>query len=246
MRIGKSEHSLFLKHLYSYISSHMAVKRLPDSIPPEMLSKDLPKLQAARVYAEPVYTEVEEYMEHMGRQIGKENRIPANLVLCSRKEELEKYFSSGKMPRYDELRARDGISALIFVDGKYELVTGKGAEKVEASLHGKTEIGELRGVSAYPGKAIGKARIIVDPKKGKDFRKGEILITGMTRPEYIHLIKLAGAVVTDAGGMLSHAAITARELHIPTIVGPENATKVFREGEMLEVDATRGIVRKKS
>ena len=76
------------------------------------------------------------------------------------------------------------------------------------------------------------------------FPENTILVTGMTRPEYLHLFKKAAAVVTDAGGILCHAAITAREMKKPTIVGTETATKVFKDGDLVEVDADKGVVRK--
>ena len=65
----------------------------------------------------------------------------------------------------------------------------------------------------------------------------------MTRPEYLHLFREAVGVVTDAGGILSHAAITARELKIPCIIGTEIATKVLHDGDLVEVNAEQGIVR---
>ena len=75
-------------------------------------------------------------------------------------------------------------------------------------------------------------------------KEGEILITTMTMPTYISAIKIAGAVVTDEGGSLCHAAITARELKKPCIIGTKHATKVFKDGDMVEVDANTGIVRR--
>ena len=72
---------------------------------------------------------------------------------------------------------------------------------------------------------------------------GDILVTGMTRPEFLPLFRKAAAVVTDAGGMLSHAAITAREMRKPCIVGTEIATKVLKNGDIIEVDANKGAVK---
>ena len=63
--------------------------------------------------------------------------------------------------------------------------------------------------------------MIFDPEKRSDFKEGDILVTGMTRPEFVPLMEKAAAFVTDAGGMLSHAAITAREMKKPCIVGTE-------------------------
>ncbi len=76
--------------------------------------------------------------------------------------------------------------------------------------------------------------------------KGDILVTGMTRPDFTQYISKASAIVTDAGGVLSHAAIIARELKKPCIIGTRNATKMIRDNDYIEVDANRGIVSKVS
>jgi pyruvate,water dikinase len=89
----------------------------------------------------------------------------------------------------------------------------------------------------------GRVKIVFDPSKIKTFEPNTILVTGMTRPEYLHLFQQAIAVVTDAGGVLSHAAITSRELKKPTIVGTEKASKILKDGDLVEVDADNGIVR---
>ena len=76
------------------------------------------------------------------------------------------------------------------------------------------------------------------------FKKGEILVTGMTRPQIAHLCQKAAAIVTDEGGITSHAAIISREFNIPCIIGTNLATKVLKTGDMVEVDALVGTVRK--
>ena len=112
-------------------------------------------------------------------------------------------------------------------------------EKVQA-----VEVGKVlaRGLPASPGIAIGKARIILDVKQAKDFQKGDILVTKMTDPDWVPIMKIASAIVTDEGGMTSHAAIVSRELGIPAVVGTGNATKVIKDGQEITVDAMRGIV----
>ena len=65
----------------------------------------------------------------------------------------------------------------------------------------------------------------------------------MTRPEFIPLIRKAAAIVTDAGGILCHAAIVAREMKKPCIVGTKVATKAFKDGDLVEVDANKGVVK---
>lgn len=103
----------------------------------------------------------------------------------------------------------------------------------------------LQGHVAQSGSVRGSVRVITSlSSKNVPFKTGEILVTGMTRPEYIHLMKKAAAIVTDEGGITSHAAIVSRELGIPCIIGTKIATKVFKDGDMVEVDANKGTVRK--
>ncbi|QGA69463.1 pyruvate, water dikinase [Sulfolobus sp. E11-6] len=119
--------------------------------------------------------------------------------------------------------------------------TKSAVEKSSASLSGKVLV---RGIAASPGIAFGKAKIILDIKDPKvhEFKKGEILVTKMTDPDWVPLMKMAGAIITDEGGMTSHAAIVSRELGIPAIVGSREATKVIQENQEITVDAIRGIV----
>jgi pyruvate,water dikinase len=66
----------------------------------------------------------------------------------------------------------------------------------------------------------------------------------MTNPDFLPIMEKASAIITDAGGMLCHAAIVARELKKPTIIGTSNATKVLKDGDLVEVDADSGSVKK--
>jgi pyruvate,water dikinase len=85
-------------------------------------------------------------------------------------------------------------------------------------------------------------KIILDPLPEKPFDEGDILVTGMTRPDYIPYIKKSAGFITDAGGILSHAAITARELKKPCIIGTETGTKILKNGDMVEIDGEHGTV----
>lgn len=104
----------------------------------------------------------------------------------------------------------------------------------------------VKGLPASPGKAAGKAHVILDPADIDDFKEGEILVTTMTAPDWVPAMKKAKAIVTDAGGMTCHASIVSRELGIPCIVGTksrsEEGTLRIQNGQMITVDATNGIV----
>ncbi|HEX9261414.1 MAG TPA: phosphoenolpyruvate synthase, partial [Candidatus Bathyarchaeia archaeon] len=102
----------------------------------------------------------------------------------------------------------------------------------------------VKGISAGKrGYGIGIAKIVFDPDEAsKLMNKGDILVTDMTNPDFVPFMKIASAIVTDKGGVTSHAAIVSRELAIPCIVGTETATKVLETGKQYTVDSRNGIV----
>lgn len=124
----------------------------------------------------------------------------------------------------------------------------KEEKKVEVRGRRTVGLGEakvlIRGLPASPGVGAGIARVIFDPhgKEAQEFREGDILVTKMTDPDWVPLMKKAAAIVTDEGGMTSHAAIVSRELGIPCIVGSGNATEVIKTGIEVTVDGSRGVV----
>ena len=95
--------------------------------------------------------------------------------------------------------------------------------------------------SQYAGKVVGKVKIMRTSQE-KEFNEGEILVSGMTTPDFVPAMKKAVAIVTNTGGMTSHAAIVSRELGVPCIVGTGNATKELAEGIKVTVDGTHGNV----
>jgi len=123
--------------------------------------------------------------------------------------------------------------------------------KPEAST--KIEAGEakpemlkvvVKGIAAGKrGFGIGVAKVVLNPQEAaKVMQKGDILVTDMTNPDYVPFMKLAGAIVTDKGGVTCHAAIVSRELGIPCVVGTESATKLMISGKEYTVDSRSGVV----
>jgi pyruvate,water dikinase len=100
----------------------------------------------------------------------------------------------------------------------------------------------VRGLGASPGLATGVARVLRSPREGARLQPGEILVTGMTAPDWVPLMRRAAAIVTDGGGMTSHAAIVSRELGIPCIVGTRRGSQAIQDGMEISVDATEGVV----
>jgi phosphohistidine swiveling domain-containing protein len=102
---------------------------------------------------------------------------------------------------------------------------------------------EFKGNIGCKGHAKAKVLIVLNEKDFSKFIPGSVLVTSMTRPEFVPLMKKAAAIVTDEGGVTCHAAIVSRELNIPCIIGTKNATRILKDGDMVEVDAEKGVVR---
>ena len=100
----------------------------------------------------------------------------------------------------------------------------------------------LRGLGGAPGSASGVARVLSSLHDAAKLADGEVLVTHMTAPDWVPLMRRAAAIVTDSGGMTCHAAIVSRELGIPCVVGTGEATRKLRDGELVTVDATEGTV----
>lgn len=100
----------------------------------------------------------------------------------------------------------------------------------------------LRGLGAAPGQAAGTARLLTSLSDAAKLGPGDVLVTHMTAPDWVPLMRKAAAVVTDSGGMTCHAAIVSRELGIPCVVGTGDATQKLRDGEPITVNATDGTV----
>ena len=100
----------------------------------------------------------------------------------------------------------------------------------------------LTGIAIGSKLGSGKVRKIIDVSKISNFKKGEVLVTKMTDPDWVPIMRLASAIVTDEGGKTCHAAIVSRELGIPNIVGSSNATSVLKEKQLITVDCSQGSI----
>ncbi|MCW3982601.1 MAG: phosphoenolpyruvate synthase [Candidatus Bathyarchaeota archaeon] len=136
---------------------------------------------------------------------------------------------------------------MMLVQARPETIFGtknmEGTKMEETKAHENLKIA-VRGISAgRRGYGVGKAVIVHKPEDAlHGMHKGDILVTGMTDPDFVPFMKMASAIVTDKGGITSHAAIVSRELNIPCVVGTENATSVMKNGVEYTVDSRNGII----
>ncbi|MDV3205614.1 MAG: phosphoenolpyruvate synthase [Rhodococcus ruber] len=100
----------------------------------------------------------------------------------------------------------------------------------------------LTGLGAGPGRATGRVRVLHELVDGKRLSDGEILVAPMTRPDWLPILRRAGGIVTDGGGITCHAAIVGRELGKPVVVGARTATQDLQDGQLITVDGDAGVV----
>lgn len=120
----------------------------------------------------------------------------------------------------------------------------KKIEEIQNQKAGENKnLTKIQGVSAYKGIVRGKVKIILKKSELLKVEDGDIMVAEMTTPEYMVAVKKASAIITDEGGITCHAAIIARELEMPCIIGTKIATHVLRDNMEVEVDADNGIVK---
>ena len=102
---------------------------------------------------------------------------------------------------------------------------------------------ELHGQTAFPGKVVGTVKVIRGMDDVRNFANGIILVASSTAPMHVPAMEKALAIVTDEGGLLSHAAFVSREFKKPCVVGTKHATKILKDGDLVEVNAGKGVVK---
>jgi len=144
------------------------------------------------------------------------------------------------------LKKRKDLTAC-YTDGpNIYLFTGKEAGKLQNIVKKEIEDkDEFKGVIASSGYVKGRAFVAETSISDlHDFKEGDILIAPATSADFVPLMRKASAVITEFGGLTSHAGIVSREFKIPCIVGVKDITKIVKTGETIEVDATKGLIRR--
>lgn len=191
-----------------------------------------------------VTTESHYYLHFLHDEAAKRLRTSRRQLYFMAFSEISEALTRGtKLP---DGRARSAAGVLLIQRGNIEVASGALARRwrktFTADPRQSTRV--LKGVSASRGVCRGRVVLVLTQEDAKKVRRGDILVTQMTTPEFIHAMERSAAFVTDEGGLTSHAAIVAREMKKPCVIGTKVATKVFKTGDRVEVDATRGIVRK--
>lgn len=140
-----------------------------------------------------------------------------------------------------EIDKRINNSLFANIKGKLHIITDSNLlNKIDNAI--SVDISTVKGAGAYLGVARGIVKVIISSDDFYKVNEGDIFVTSATRPDYLPIMQKSVAFITNEGGLLSHAAIMARELKKPCIIGTKIATKVLKDGDEVEVDANRGVV----
>lgn len=181
-------------------------------------------------------------------EIGNRMGIGQDIKLISY-EEMINYLKNNDAVMQEVVKKRKEAWAVLSIDGKISIISGITSVKTTAKeykiedLQMQVSQKVVKGRPACLGKVTGKVRIIMNIKEINKIKQGDVLITPMTTPDFVPILKKVYAIVTDEGGVTCHAAIVSREFSIPCIVGTGNATKVFKDGDVIEVDAKLGVAK---
>ena len=182
--------------------------------------------------------------DEIGRRLGLSTL--ENKYLLSGEYRLA-FIQSVKYKKIAKARIKNSLN-IVKANGETKMFTGRMARQaflkmsiVEVNKNSK--IKELTGMPSYSGRVQGIVKIINTFKDAKKMMRGNILVSQATSPDLLPAMKQATAIVTNEGGITSHAAIVSRELKIPCIVGTKIATKILHDGDLVEVDADMGVVK---
>ena len=227
--------------------------RLCSSPEVEHLSRLLQRLALLRLELKAAWCGLHYYLYPLYEKISRETRREIReIMMFWHMKEIVGFVQNGKAPPKTEVDQRKDFYVIMLTQGKLVLASGNRAQKLKETtlrLRNLEGLREFRGAVAYRGKVRGKALIMRTDDAREIMRikeralKDIILVAGMTNPTMIPLAREAKAIVTDEGGVTCHAAIISREFKIPCVVGTRVATRVLKNGDMVEVDANEGVVR---
>ncbi|MFA6227024.1 MAG: PEP-utilizing enzyme [Candidatus Paceibacterota bacterium] len=210
---------------------------------------DVESISRQRDIVAKFYPKVESKIKEYTHKIGEMNNFDGDLLRYLTQKEMGDYLGN-RLNIIDILKVlnlrREKYLYLLTIDGYEETSTDKDLiGKIYEEFYLVKDIKkELNGFPAYKGIVKGRVFNKIQGNNSDHLvEKGYILVTSMTHPDDIYIIKESSAIITDEGGILSHAAIVAREMRKPCIIGTKIATQVLKDGDMVEVDADKGVVR---
>ncbi len=241
--ISLKKYKTFWDAAQAIIEPAFCLKPVCDLISTQLPGKELEEFNSVSIQTNVAALEIHTILQKWSVQESEKAGFPPQLLLCLTKEEALEYLEHNAIPHEILLEERQKAAAILVVSHESELITHPELAVLEKQLATRN-LTKLTGECAYTGKTTGKVVIILSPHEKKAFNTGDILVTPMTTPEFLPLIKKSAALITDAGGRLCHAAGISRELKKTCVIGTQNATKVLQDGDLIEIDAQKGKITK--
>src|SRR3990167_6301781 len=195
-------------------------------------------------YAADLYIKLEFYLLE---RLSKQSDVSFRELSLYTIEELKQLIGGGLKLTKTQLDERKSHRVMVQIDDQIAFFYGKNNfNKISSLVEPTAQRGivlEIKGIIASKGQAQGQVKIVRSIKDMGKVNEGDILVATTTRPDLMPEILKCAAIVTDAGGITSHAAIVSRELKIPCVVATKIATSVLKDGDFVEVDANEGIVK---
>jgi phosphohistidine swiveling domain-containing protein len=181
------------------------------------------------------------------KELSRRLKIPANFFSYFSPGDFKEGLKNGLSREFiKEIRERKKVSAVVIEDLEYKWIYGEEVKKILRAnnfVQVDNNAREIKGITASRGVARGRVSLCIFSTQINKVKEGNILVTSMTTPDFVPAMKKAAAIITDEGGITSHAAIVSRELKKPCIIGTKFATKVLKDGQLVKVDANKGIIR---
>lgn len=226
------------------IKQEKTTKILPKEL--KFLTKAAGDIGFLRQYSAEIFDLVAFKAKGFLKEVAKRLGLSYKELLLLTPTEVNTYLKKGTRPIKNNLAKRNKYFCTLLKANKEIIIDN--AKEVEVLIkelipQRNLSTKQFKGMVACEGNVRGIAKIFLVPEKLSKMKKGNILVTTMTTPDFIPLMQKASAIVTDIGGLLSHAAIVSREMKKPCIIGTEIATKVLKDGDEIEVDAIEGVVK---
>lgn len=172
-------------------------------------------------------------------EIAKKEKLTYQEFISQTLDEINDFFNQNVVKKQELIKRIKGFH-YIFLDGKKIVIP---AEDLKIKTAQQPKIPVFKGTIGNRGRVRGTARVIKTKEELKKMKRGEILVIDVVSPDYVKYLHEISGIVTNAGGILSHAVLAARELNIPCIVGTKSATFALKTGDKIDLDANKGEIK---
>ena len=184
------------------------------------------------------------FLRPLLEEIARRLSVSYDVLVRFTPDEIKEGLRKGKIDEREAEKRKERFG-YVMLGGRCRVISGSGVSRYEEKKEKRTHE-NLKGLPAYPGLARGPVRIVLGRADFWKVRPGDILVSKTTKEDFVLVLHRCAGIITDIGGVTSHAAVIARELRKPCITATQHATHALKDGDLVEMDAARGVVRIKN